>query len=75
MKNVISKSNEVNDNSKRFIELVDKWTNIKTLTPELLRNFVEKIYVSDKQVIDGKKIQKIRIIWNCIGEFNILTRQ
>ena len=70
LKNIISKSNEVNDNSKRFIELVGKWTDIKALTPELLRNFVEKIYVSNKQVIDGKKVQKIRIIWNCIGEFN-----
>ena len=70
LKIIISKSNEINDNSKRFIELVDKWTDIKVLTSELLRNFVEKIYVSDKQVIDGKKVQKIRIIWNCIGEFN-----
>ena len=36
-------------------------------------HYIEKIYVSDKQVIDGKKIQKISIIWNYIGEFNIST--
>jgi len=36
---------------------------------EIIREFVEKIYVRQKERIDGQKVQRIRIVWNCIGEF------
>lgn len=75
LKNFISKTKETSDNTNRFISLVDKYKNIKELTPELLRNFVEKIYVSEKEVINDKITQRIRIIWNCIGEFETPAKQ
>lgn len=75
LKQLISKEKETKDNTNRFIELVNKYTDIKELTPELLRNFVEKVYISHKEVIDDKKTQRIRIIWNCIGEFTTPTKQ
>ncbi|MBR0285351.1 MAG: DUF4368 domain-containing protein [Selenomonadaceae bacterium] len=34
-----------------------------------MREFVDRIYVQKKQVVDGRKSQEIRIFWNCIGEF------
>lgn len=67
---MIYKTKEINTNTNRFIDIVNKYTDIKELTPKLLRNFVDKVYVSNKQVIDGKKTQKIKIVWNCIDEFN-----
>lgn len=36
---------------------------------EIIREFVERIYVHQTERTDGKKVQRIRIVWNCIGEF------
>ena len=48
---------------------VRKYTIIKALSAGLVREFVDKVFVYEKQVVDGQKVQKIRILWNCIGEF------
>ena len=66
----ISSAQEETANADRFLSLVRKYTDIKELTAEILREFVEKVYVHQTEHIDGKKIQKIRIVYNCIGEFN-----
>jgi len=66
----ISSAQEETANADRFLSLVRKYTDIKELTAEILREFVERVYVHQAEHIDGKKIQKIRIIYNCIGEFN-----
>lgn len=66
----ISSAQEETANADRFLSLVRKYTDIKELTAEILREFVEKVYVHQAEHIDGKKIQKIRIVYNCIGEFN-----
>jgi site-specific DNA recombinase len=52
-----------------FLNLVRKYTDIKELNAEIIRKFVKKIYVYKAERIDGKRVQKIKIIWNCIGEF------
>jgi len=52
-----------------FLSLVRKYTDIKELTAEIIREFVEKIYVYKAERIDGKRVQRIKIVWTCIGEF------
>lgn len=52
-----------------FLTLVRKYTDIKELTAEIIREFVEKIYVYKAERIDGRRVQRIKIVWNCIGEF------
>lgn len=52
-----------------FLKLVRKYTDIQELTAEVIREFVEKIYVYKAERIDGKRTQRIKIVWNCIGEF------
>ena len=42
---------------------------IQELTAEVLREFVEKVYVHQTQRIDGQKVQRLQIVYNCIGEF------
>ena len=69
LKAVIVQSNDSIEGANRFVSQVRKYTDVKELTAGLIREFVDKIYVSEKQVVDGKKVQKIRILWNCIGEF------
>ena len=56
-------------NADRFLKLVRKHTGIKELTAEILREFVEKVYVYQSERINGKKLQRIKIIYNCIGDF------
>ena len=53
-----------------FLALVQKYTDIKELTAEILREFVEKIHVYKAERIDGRRVQRIKIVYNCIGEFD-----
>jgi len=61
------KNNAVN--ADRFLALVRKYTDVQELSAEIIREFVEKIYVHQPERIDGQRVQRIRIVWNCIGEF------
>ena len=45
-----------------------KHTDIKELSAQIIREFVEKVYVYKTERIDGHKVQHIKIVWNCIGE-------
>jgi site-specific DNA recombinase len=53
-----------------FLALVRKYTDIKELTAEIIREFVEKIYVYKAERIEGRRVQRIKIVYNCIGEFD-----
>ena len=56
-------------NVDHFLTLVRKYTDIQSLTAEILREFVEKVYVYQPETIEGKRVQRIKIVYNCIGEF------
>ena len=51
-----------------FLTLVRKYTDIKELDAELIRVFVEKILVYKAEKVDGHRTQRIKIIYNGIGE-------
>ena len=69
LKKTISDEKSNSLNADRFLKLVRKYTDIKELTAEILREFVEKVYVYQSERVNGKKVQRIKIIYNCIGEF------
>lgn len=69
LKAAIGTVTENTSNVDAFLKLVRKYTNIQELTAEIIREFVEKIYVYKVERIDGKRVQRIKIVWNCIGEF------
>jgi len=48
--------------------LVRQFTEIKALTPEIVAAFIEKVYVHDAAVVDGKKQQEISVVYNFIGD-------
>lgn len=58
---------EQEDNTDRFIRLVRKYTEITELTPEIVRTFIEKIIVHEKEVVNEQKRQTVEIIYNCVG--------
>ena len=55
-------------NVEGFLGIVRKYTDIQELTAEIIREFVERIYVYQAEKTDGKKLQRVRIVWNFIGE-------
>ena len=69
LRDLIASEQEANVNVDRFLNLVRKYTDIQELTAEVIREFVEKIYVHKAERIGGKRVQRIQIVWNCIGEF------
>ena len=67
LQEILMKAKEQSDNVNRFIRHISKYTYITELTPEIVREFVEKVIVHEKQVIDGKRTQAVEIIYNCVG--------
>mgnify|MGYP002674030752 CR=1 FL=1 len=59
-----------NGKANSFIALVRKHTDIRELNAEIIREFVERIEVFQAERVCDKKVQKLRIVWNCIGSFN-----
>ena len=57
--------------ANEFLEIVRNYTDMKELTPQILREFVEKIIIHHREKIDGVEIQKVEIIYNCVGTIEI----
>ncbi|MCI8645530.1 MAG: DUF4368 domain-containing protein [Firmicutes bacterium] len=59
---------------KNFIKAVRKYTDMTQLDASVLREFVEKIYVSDIYTPDENdprvKVREIQIVYNFIGAFD-----
>jgi isocitrate/isopropylmalate dehydrogenase len=53
---------------KNFIKATKKYTDLKELDAAVLREFVEKIYVHEKD--KESKTQEIQIVYNFIGVFD-----
>jgi len=69
LKAAMTAENESSLNVDHFLALVRKYTDIQELTAEMIREFVERIYVYKAERVDGRRVQRIKIVWNCIGEF------
>ena len=57
-------------NADRFLKIVDKYTDIQELTPELVREFIEKIVVHDRSDPWKKKnyTQQVDVYFNFVGK-------
>jgi hypothetical protein len=53
----------------RFMELVRKYTEFTEFTPLLLNEFIEKVVVHEGDKSSGKRVQKVDIHFNFIGNF------
>lgn len=67
----LDSSKEKSLNAEYFLSLVRKYTSIETLDAEIIREFVEKIIVFKAEKVDGRRVQRIQIIYNCIGAIDI----
>lgn len=68
LKQLLSAENDYAMNVNQFFGLVKKFTEVQEITAEIIREFIEKIYVYQAEKIDGHRVQKIKVIWNYIGQ-------
>lgn len=59
------------DDISKFISLVDKYSDFEELTPEILRAFIDKVLIYEKQKVDGHYKHTIEIIYNFVGAVEI----
>ena len=58
--------------TERFLKIAKKYTDLKELTPTILRELIEKIEVFEPIKVSGRKrIQKIKIFYNFIGSIDV----
>ncbi len=55
-------------NVAQFIALVKKYAEIQELTPAIVNEFIKRIVVHAPDTSSGKRIQKIEIEYNFVGE-------
>ena len=69
----IEKAREKSLNVDSFLTIVRKYTEVKELTPEIIRSFVEKIEVFQPEKVPGTRTKKqtVCIHWNFIGAVDI----
>ncbi|MBQ9510162.1 MAG: DUF4368 domain-containing protein [Clostridia bacterium] len=55
----------------KFVSFVNKYSDFKELTPEILRAFIDKVLIYEKQKVDGHYRHTIEIIYNFVGAVEI----
>jgi len=71
LKKALDTAKEQTLNTDRFLALVRKYTEIPELDAEIIREFIDRIIVFKTEKVNGRRKQRIRIIYNCIGEIDI----
>ncbi len=66
----IEVSFKTEDNYKKFMDNISKYAKIKSLNRYILNQVIDKIYVYDKEEIDGQISQKVEIHYKFIVKLN-----
>ena len=69
---IVQRQEEASDHFNQFMNLLRKYVgaDIAELTPTIVNEFVKKIIVHEADKSSGKRVQKIEIIFNFIGELD-----
>lgn len=71
LQNALSASLQDEERLSKFLKVVKSYTKIEELTPEILNNFIEKIYIGETEKYDGRKMQEVEIIYKFVGAINL----
>lgn len=55
---------------RRFIGEIREYASITELDETILNRLIDKIIISAVEVIDGERVQKVRIVYNFVGEIS-----
>jgi hypothetical protein len=62
---------KASDNSQRFLELITKYADLQELDAPIINELCEKILIHQAEKIDGKRVQKIEIVYRFIGKIPV----
>ncbi|MCD7947888.1 MAG: recombinase family protein [Oscillospiraceae bacterium] len=62
-------------NVDRFLALVRRYTEVETLTPAIVHEFIDRIIVHEAENPRGDRRQKVEIIWSNIGAVDLENAQ
>lgn len=63
------------DNDVKFISEIRKCASITELDEAILNRLIDRIGISEVQVVDGEKVQKVKIVYNFVGEIQECVSQ
>ncbi len=67
----INGTKETTNRTENFLNLVRRYTDIKELDAEIIRTFIKRVNVYQAEKVDGKRTQRIQILFNEVGEINL----
>lgn len=68
---IITAAKEKSANVDSFLEIVHTYTDIQELNAEIIRTFIEKVYVYQSETKWSRNTKKLKIIFNFVGEVEI----
>lgn len=73
----VKDQNQNERDTTKFLQLVRKYTQMQELNFEIIQEFIEKIVVEHREIINGVKHQKVHIYYKCLGRIEIpnMTQQ
>ena len=71
LKQIVAEEQKHELNAEGFLQLVRKYTDIQELTPEILREFVDKIVVHHREQRFGETVQRVDIYYKMIGQVEL----
>ena len=63
----VAQQEEQSDNLERFIGKVHKYFDLQELTPTILNDMIQKVYVHAPEKKNGKRTQQIDIYYDLVG--------
>ena len=57
---------------RRFIGEIREYASITELDEAILNRLIDKISISAVEVVGGEKVQKVRIVYNFVGEVDVI---
>lgn len=71
LKRIVDEEKQNEMNADGFLALVRKYSNFQELTPEILREFIDKIVVYNKEKQFGETVQRVEIYYKMIGHIDL----
>ena len=62
---------EMDDNVDQFLALLEKYVDIPELTSTIVNEFVKRIIIYTPEKVNGKRPQKVKIIFNFLEEVEV----
>lgn len=53
---------------RRFMGEIREYASITELDEAILNRLIDKIFISAAEIINGEKVQNVRIVYNFVGE-------